>query len=93
MIHMPPETEAPAIRIAARTHSTPEAVVREALEAKAREVGVDAGAPRRKATLDELKAIVDANVALPLLDPRTPDEIIDYDAHATIHRSRVKPGT
>ena len=82
MITLQPETEQLARLVAARRGTTPEAVVRDGVEAEARAAGVgpierDPGEP--KATIDELMAIAEHCASLPLLDPRTRDEIIGYD--------------
>lgn len=80
MLALPPETEQLARLLAARGGTTPEAIVADAIEAKAREAGM-ATLPRDrpKATLDELMAIARHCAALPLLDPRSADEILGYD--------------
>ena len=68
--------------IAAKTGKTPEAVVKEAVEARAAEAGV---APRtHRRSPDEIKASIDAIMArvaaLPVLDTRSDDEILGYNA-------------
>jgi antitoxin VapB len=67
--------------VAMRTGKTPDAVLKEALEARARAAGVDPpGAPRPK-PIDEAKirALIARTAALPIIDPRTPDAILGYD--------------
>ena len=82
MLTLPPETEQLARLLAARGGTTPEAIVREAVEAKAREAGVAAPTqppPKRKRTFAEMKAISLRSAARPIIDARSPDEIIGYD--------------
>jgi antitoxin VapB len=81
MIAMPLETEQLARLLALKSGRTPEEVVKEAIEAKAREVGVLPPEPsqRRKPDLQKLLEISARAAALPVLDPREPDEIIGYD--------------
>jgi antitoxin VapB len=82
MIAMPLETEQLARLLAIKSGRTPEEVVKEAIEAKAREAGValdEHGKPSTKLALDKLREIADRCAALPLIDPRSPDEIIGYD--------------
>jgi antitoxin VapB len=84
MIAMPPETEQLARLLALKSGRTPEEVVKEAIEAKAREAGVrPPGQPRRrhKPDLQKLLEISARAAALPVLDPREPDDIIGYDDH------------
>ncbi len=70
-------TERLAYKIAEATGKPVETVLREAIEAKAEAAGV---LPRRaKADLHTLLAIARRAAALPVLDPRSPDEIIGYD--------------
>ena len=83
MLDLAEETEKLAQLIARKVGKTPEDVVREAVEVSARAAGV---APaRRQLSRDELiagmKAISDRCAALPVYDPRTPDEILGYDEH------------
>jgi antitoxin VapB len=82
MIAIPLETEQLARLLALKSGRTPEEVVKEAIEVRAREAGVplaEHGQASTKLDLDKLRAIVDRCAALPLIDPRPPDEIIDYD--------------
>jgi len=70
-----------AALIAAKTGQTPAIVVREAVEERARMAGVMVGEPKRNPDeiLRRIKEISDRCAALPVLDDRTPDEIIGYD--------------
>jgi antitoxin VapB len=81
MLDLAPETETLARLLAAKTGTTPEAVVHDAVAAKARDAGVAALAPleKKKATLDEIMAIARHCAALPILDHRSADEILGYD--------------
>ena len=85
MISLSQETEALAQRIAATQRLSVDATIQQALEAIARRAGItlDAQRPRdrspeavaaRAARIDE---IVRAVAALPVLDPRPTQEIID----------------
>jgi antitoxin VapB len=69
--------------LALKSGRTPGEVVREAIEAKAREAGVlpSESLQRRKPDLQKLLEISDRAAALPVLDPREADEIIGYDEH------------
>jgi antitoxin VapB len=73
MIDLSQETEALAQRLAAAQRLSVEAVIREALEARAAAEAL----PRRRMTVDEMLAAGAEIAALPLLDPRSPREIID----------------
>ena len=82
MIALQPETEQLARQLAVNFGTTPEAVIREAVLAKAREAGlpaVDTVRTKPKATFEELMAIAARCAARPTLDPRTADEILGYD--------------
>jgi antitoxin VapB len=79
---IPSDVEQLARLVAVKTGKTPEAVVKEAVEARAEAVGV-AVSKRPKRSPDEIKAAIDAIIAsvaaLPVLDNRTVDEIIGYN--------------
>jgi antitoxin VapB len=84
VLTLEPETEELARRLAERRGTTPEVVVREAVEATARAAGLAklaAGPLVKKASLDELMAIARHCATLPLLDTRSADEILGYDEH------------
>jgi antitoxin VapB len=71
-----PETERLARDLARRTGESITVATRRALQERLRRVrAVD----RRSLLLDDLAAIRRRCAALPVLDPRTPDEIIGYD--------------
>jgi antitoxin VapB len=71
-----PETEQLARTLAARTGESITTATRRALEERLRRTGSQA---RRAALLEDLEAIQRRWNALPVLDNRTPDEIIGYD--------------
>jgi len=83
MISLTPEIEQLARLVAARSGTTPERVLTEAVEARAREMGVmPTGGnhrPSRKPSADRMMAISERFAAYPVLDSRSPDEIIGYD--------------
>jgi antitoxin VapB len=70
------ETELLARELAKRTGETITVATRRALEERLRRTGSDA---RKAALLEDLEAIRRRLNALPVLDGRTPDEIIGYD--------------
>ena len=85
MITLPQETEALAERLAAAQRLPVEDAIRAALEAQARVAGVwqeppmrrdqsPAAIARRKASIDRIVAEI---AAMPILDPRSPNEIMD----------------
>jgi len=71
-----PETERLARRLAERTGETITIATRRALEERLRRMGSQA---RKAALLEDLEAIQRRWNALPVLDNRTPDEIVGYD--------------
>lgn len=75
------ELERLAHLVASKTGKTPDIVLKEALEARAREAGVDMTAAPRRRPFDEAKirSLIERTAALPVLDPRAPDDIIGYD--------------
>ena len=84
MIMLPNDTEELARRVAVKTGKSPEDVIREALEERARDVGVavtafEPAGPRKTIDMEKIRAILERTAALPVLDPRSPDDIIGYD--------------
>jgi antitoxin VapB len=73
-----PETERLARALAERTGESITVATRRALEERLRRVGSEA---RKAALLEDLEAIQRRWNALPVLDSRTPDEIVGYDEH------------
>jgi antitoxin VapB len=71
-----PETERLARTLAERTGETITTATRRALEERLRRMGSQA---RKAALLEDLEAIQRRWNALPVLDNRTPDEIVGYD--------------
>ncbi|TPK61509.1 PSK operon transcription factor [Mesorhizobium sp. B2-3-3] len=70
------ETELLARELAQRTGETITVATKRALEERLKRTGSDA---RKAALLEDLEAIRKRLNALPVLDDRTPDEIIGYD--------------
>lgn len=80
MIVLSPETEQLARLIAERSGKTPERVLDDAVEASARQIGIVAPQePLGKPSVDRMMAISDRFAAYPVIDERSPDEIIGYD--------------
>jgi antitoxin VapB len=82
MISLTPETEHLARLIAARIGTTPEQLLAEVVETRARELGVTPGSaarPKCKPSNDRMMEISDRFANRPVLDPRSPEEIIGYD--------------
>lgn len=81
-LHLPPETEALAEKLAKAKGRPVAVVVREAIEASAREAGISIAQTRAfnpAEKLRRMREISDRSAARPVLDPRTPDDIIGYD--------------
>jgi antitoxin VapB len=76
MIHMSQEAESLARRLAAAQRLSVEETVKLALEEKARAAGVALG-PRRRMSVEMMLAVGSEIAAMPLLDPRSPREIMD----------------
>jgi hypothetical protein len=78
MLAIPTETEELVRRVAVKTGKTPEEVVRDAVVATAREMGVtpDRRARSRDELIAGMKAISDRCAALPVYDTRTPDQLV-----------------
>lgn len=70
------ETELLARRLAERTGETITMATKRALEERLRRTGSDA---RKAALLEDMEAMRRRLSALPVLDDRTPDEIVGYD--------------
>jgi antitoxin VapB len=88
MITVPPETERLARLGATRSGTTPEQVLKEAVEAHAREAGVVPTGDQHlsgKPSLDRMMALSERFAGYPVLDRRSPDEIIGYDEFGVPH--------
>ena len=75
MIQLPIETEALARKIAAVRGLSLEDVVSSAIEESAQAAGILR--PRRRMTVEQMLALGDEIAAMPLLDSRTPGEIME----------------
>jgi antitoxin VapB len=78
MINLSQETEALALQLAAVQDVSVEMAIKRALEnlARASGVGRDPG-PRRRLSLEQMLAVGAEIAAMPVLDPRSPVEIMD----------------
>lgn len=78
MLQLSPDTERLARLMAARVGRKPEDVIRTALEREANALGVaDEPPPRKRMTAAEMLALGREVAAMPVLDPRSPQEIAD----------------
>ncbi|MGO9543336.1 MAG: type II toxin-antitoxin system VapB family antitoxin [Rhodomicrobium sp.] len=78
MIHLSQETEALAARLAAAQRVSVEEAIRQALEAQARVAGIQPEVCRRRRMTAEQMAALGAEIAaLPILDTRSPNEIME----------------
>ena len=79
------QTEREARRLAEATNQTLEQVIADAIAARGAGLGILSPVAPRRPSPDEIKRATDELVAalqaLPVLDPRTPDELISYDEH------------
>lgn len=71
-----PETERLARALAARTGETITVATRRAIEERLKRTGAQA---RKTALLEDMEAMQRRLSALPILDDRSPDEIIGYN--------------
>jgi antitoxin VapB len=77
-----PDTERLAQKLAEATGKPLPTIVKEAIAAKAEAAGVSTRARKRlvgQDLIDRMTAISDRCAALPVLDPRSPDQIVGYD--------------
>ncbi len=79
-LHIPNEVEELARLVAIKTGKTLDAVVKEAVEARAKALGVTI-ARRRPFDEAKVRAIIERVTALPTLDTRSDDEILGYNEH------------
>lgn len=80
MIDLSHETETLAKRLAAAQRLSVDAAIRQALEQQATATGIatDTMRPaRRRMSVEEMLAVGDEIAAMPVLDPRSPQEIMD----------------
>lgn len=78
MIHLSRETEAPAIRLATEQRISVDAAIQRALNKLAHTVpSVSQAGARRRMSAQEMLAVGAEIAALPLLDSRSPHEIMD----------------
>jgi antitoxin VapB len=78
MINLSQETEALAVRLAAAQRLSVEAAIQHALEDQARGAGIELEpAPRRRMTVEQMLALGSEIAAMPVIDPRSPHEIMD----------------
>jgi antitoxin VapB len=77
MIYLTRETEELARRLAKVQQQSVDDVIRQALEARAETIGLVPGRPRRRQTADQILAAGGEVAARPLLDTRTPRQIIE----------------
>lgn len=78
MLHLTHDTEQLARKVAARVGRRPEDLIRAALEREAKALGVYTDQPgRQRMTVEQMIALGKKVTALPLLDPRSPAEIMD----------------
>jgi hypothetical protein len=90
-ITLPPETEQLARRVAARSVRTLEDVLKAGVEMEARIAGVAVAentARRKPANLDRARATARRISSRPLLDPRTPRDILQQAWAAADDRRR-----
>jgi antitoxin VapB len=90
-ITVPPETEQLARRVAARSGKTLEEVLKEGVEMEAHIAGVtiaESTAPRKPADIDRARDIAQRISSRPLLDPRTPRDILEQAWAAPDDRRR-----
>ena len=73
MINLPQDTEALAARLAAAKRISAGEAIRQALEAALGAMET----PRRRMTVEQMRALGAEIAALPLLDPRSPVEIME----------------
>jgi len=77
-----PEAEHLARELSARTGESLTEVVVNSLRERLQRERKRAGSPRLR---DEIRAIAQRCAALPVLDPRSPEEILGYDSHGLPH--------
>jgi antitoxin VapB len=83
MLTVPSDTETLVHRLAQKAGRSPEDVIRQAVEASARRVGLVAilDSSERQVMIDAALAIARRAASRPLLDDRAEDDILGYDDH------------
>lgn len=76
---IPTEVEQLARLVAVKTGRTPDDILKEAVEARARAAGIAPPPKQRAFDDDRVQAIIARVSALPVLDNRSADDIIGYD--------------
>jgi hypothetical protein len=77
MLDLPAEIERLARLVAVKSGKTPEAVVREGVEAQARRLGLVDEREARSVDMEKVNAITRRSASRPLLDKRSAKEILD----------------
>jgi antitoxin VapB len=80
-LQLSPDIEQLTLALARRTGKSPETLIEEAIEERARAAGLFVAAPRRPFDKAKVKAIIARVAGLPILNERSADEIIGYDEH------------
>ena len=83
MLTVPSDAEVLVQKLAQKTGKSPEDVIRQALEACARHIGLAVALDQseRQAMIDGALAIAIRSAQRPLLNDRPEDEILGYDEH------------
>jgi antitoxin VapB len=80
MIALSEDIEQLARLLAQKAGSTPTEIIRQALQGRAREAGMNISESQyRKPSFERMMAISDRCSERPVLDDRPPDEIVGYD--------------
>ncbi len=77
MLNLPQETEQLARLVAVKNGTTPEEVVRDAVERQARTLGIVFDREARPVDLSRIDAITRRSASRPLLDRRSAKDILD----------------
>lgn len=77
MLQLPPETERLVRLMAVRSGRNVEDVLRIAIEREARVLGVTSDQTQRRMTVEQMLAMGAEIAAMPLLDKRSPNEIMN----------------
>ena len=91
IINLPadPDTEQLAVKLSRATGKPIQTIVKEAIGAYEAQLRLLPRTPARHRTPQQIDAAFQLAIArlapLPVLDPRTPDEIIGYDEHGLPH--------